>query len=127
MELFNLPKTMQDIGTGHVEMVNTRDLYKFLEVEQDFYDWVKFQVSDFRENVDYVSYISDNEVEYYVTEGTATRIAMMEDNDVGYSVRQYFIDREKLLRATAPKTLYEALVQAACAEKARMDATNNPN
>ncbi len=47
-----------EVNENGEQLVNARDLHKFLEVKSDFRNWIKNAIRDFgfEENVDYGSY-----------------------------------------------------------------------
>ena len=128
-ELIKLNET--EIGGETIQTVNARELHSFLEVGRDFSSWVKGRISKygFEENVDYViveNLSSPNLVnakarpqkllDYYISIDMAKEVAMIENNEKGRDVRQYFIECERKLREhrehqvkLAPKTYVEAL------------------
>jgi phage anti-repressor protein len=85
--------------------VNARDLWKFLEVKRQYANWIKERVNEygFIEDVDFtinkfVNGKNDGKfkpVDYHVTLEMAKHLAMMEKNEKGHKVRQYFIEVEK--------------------------------
>lgn len=100
-------------------VINARDLYVFLEVKQDFSNWLKGRIKKygFVENVDYVRIFYDIEgkkiqfakngesdsqalkrvyrIEYALTLDCAKELSMVQNNEKGRQARQYFIDVEK--------------------------------
>ena len=113
----------QTINNETVQTVNARELHAFLEVGRDFSTWIKSRLETLGsiENEDYLlTKIGEQlpsgtkyKIEYFVTLDTAKHLAMMEKNDRGFQVRQYFIECERKLREhqvkLAPKTYAEAL------------------
>ena len=106
-ELIKLNKT--EINNEAVQTVNARDLHAFLESKRKFSDWIKAKLDRLRlqENKDFctASQICDTanggyteRLEYFITLDTAKHIAMMENTDRGFEVRDYFIECEKKLR-----------------------------
>lgn len=99
MNFITIQKTK--INNQNINSVNARDLYKFLESKQDFATWIKNRLQDFQENVDYIRFHKKMEannatkIEYILTLETAKHISMIERNDKGREIRQYFIDFEK--------------------------------
>jgi len=95
------------IGTEEVNSVNARDLYKYLEIKQDFSGWIKAQLGRgrFVEPRDYVLLTENSEQkqgsgghnakDYLLTVDTAKHIALMSGTDKGFEVRDYFIEIEK--------------------------------
>jgi len=101
-------------------VVNARELYKFLDVGQEFSPWIKDKIEkwEFIENQDYArlyydvhgNYLkisldknikSDNQgvrvhrTEYALTLDTAKEIAMVQNSTKGRDIRRYFIEVEK--------------------------------
>jgi len=78
-----------------------------LELASDFSSWIKYRIESrrFVENRDYiiVTTSGDNSgagrkfIEYYLTLDAAKALAMLENNEVGDKVREYFISAEKQL------------------------------
>ena len=109
-ELISLPQSA--INGELQQTVNARELHKFLESKQDFSTWIKKKLERLRLQVDkdYVIvpqiYGTANggfaeRLEYFITLDTAKHIAMMENTDRGFEVRDYFITCEKKLREVA--------------------------
>lgn len=96
------------IGISEVNSVNSRDLYKTLEIKQQFADWIKYQIKSlgFEENIDFISFHnnvkreigSTVQKEYILTTDTAKHIAMASQTQKGKEVRNYFISVEKKLK-----------------------------
>lgn len=110
MELIKL--SQQNINNEMVKTVNARELHKELGVGRDFSNWIKSRLETLGsiENEDYViveNLSSPNLAnaksrpqilkEYHVTLDIAKHLAMMEKNEVGKKVREYFIECEKQL------------------------------
>lgn len=113
-----------------VQTVSARELHKFLGSRRQFSDWIKAKLERLRlqENKDYVCLSQSCETqrsdgqkglavstEYFITLDTAKHIAMMENTDRGFEVRDYFIEcsnkADKILQAMShleyqPKTPY---------------------
>lgn len=87
--------------------VNARELWKALESKQEFSNWIKNRLADFDAGVDYtVDKIINGEnkgrfaaIEYTLTLDTAKHLAMLERNEIGKKIRQYFIEVEKEFRS----------------------------
>lgn len=85
------------------ETVNARELHEFLESKQDFSTWIKARIDGFEENSDYLLHKfmeqlpsgAKHKIDYYLTIETAKHVAMMERNEQGKRIRQYFITVEK--------------------------------
>ena len=105
-ELIKLNKV--NIGDETVQTVNARELHTFLEVGRDFSNWIKRRLETLGsiENEDYLlAKIGEQlpsgtkyKTEYFVTLDTAKHLAMMEKNEKGLQIRQYFIECENKLR-----------------------------
>ena len=120
-ELIKLNNTT--IGEQEVNTVNARELHAFLEVGRDFSNWIKARLETLGsvKNEDYLlTKIGEQlpsgtkyKIEYYLTLDVAKHLAMMEKNEKGLQIRQYFIECERKLREhqlkLAPKTFAEAL------------------
>jgi anti-repressor protein len=110
---------------GGIETVNARELHTELESRQDFSTWIKSRIEDFEEGIDYLVHkFVDNPkggrptIDYYLTIEASKHVAMMERNDQGKKIRQYFIEVENRAREISkapqiPQTYAEALRLAA--------------
>lgn len=120
MELIKLNE--QNINDQMIKTVNARDLHEFLGSKRKFSDWVKAKIDRLRlrENTDYVTVSQNCEIarggyqtviDYFVTLDVAKHIAMMENTDRGFEVRDYFIECERKLteQHQLPQTFAEAL------------------
>lgn len=109
-------------------VVNARDLHKFLKVGRDFSNWIKHRIEkyDFIENQDFIVYAKNGEnlnggrpsIEYAITIDMAKQLSMIENNELGKMARKYFIECEKKLKDMVfslqiPRTFSEALRLAA--------------
>ena len=103
-ELINITKTT--INDEEVNAVNARELWQKLESKQRFADWIKDRLEGFTEGQDYVFHKITKtlpsggrpEVDYIISIDVAKHIAMLERNEQGRLVRQYFIEVEKNAR-----------------------------
>ena len=102
-ELINI--TVVTINHETVNAVNARDLWKKLESKQRFADWIKDRLEGFTEGQDFtVHKIMKGEdgrfqpTEYIISLDVAKHIAMLERNEQGRKIRQYFIEVEKQYR-----------------------------
>ncbi len=92
-----------------IETVNARDLHKGLESKQDFSTWIKSRLEGFIENQDFTLHKfvegKATKIDYYITLDTAKHVAMLERNEQGKQIRQYFIEvenRAKQIHAKIP-------------------------
>lgn len=96
MKLIEIQKT--SINGSDVNSVNARDLHLNLEVKSRFNDWINNRLLDFELNFDYIV-VTKNLVtegkDVFLTLDTAKHLAMIERNEKGKQLRQYFIDIEK--------------------------------
>ena len=108
-ELIKINQT--EIDGQMVNTVNARDLYEFLGVKTRFNDWIQRRIKEygFIEGVDYVvlkptqncvgiQSDSQNKVEYHVSTEGGKHIGMVENNEKGFQIRDYFIDCERRLK-----------------------------
>ncbi len=89
------------------QVVNARDLHRFLESKQDFSDWIKKRISDygFAENEDFVllhNFMEQknrrgghNRKDYAISLDMAKELSMVERNEKGRQARKYFISVDK--------------------------------
>jgi phage anti-repressor protein len=97
------------IQQGDQLLIEARVLHQKLQSSQQFSDWVKARIGyfEFVEGEDYFISLrnrSDGKkgkqrVDYLLTIDTAKELAMLERNDIGRSIRRYFIQKEKEARA----------------------------
>jgi phage anti-repressor protein len=86
--------------------VNARDLWEALKSKRQFGNWIQDRLVGFEEGVDFtVNKIVNGEnkgrfaaTEYTLTLDTAKHLAMLERNEIGKQIRQYFIEFEKEAR-----------------------------
>ncbi len=122
------------VSENNEHIVNARDLWRGLKSKQDFSNWIKNKlIPNFELNRDYTTIEYDlygniiplhNPIEpntqrirvqkrdYPITLDTAKHLSLMENTEVGRTVRTYFIEREKKLRELKPISYKEALKQA---------------
>jgi phage anti-repressor protein len=103
-----IPVFTTEIGGVPTQAVDARELHGFLGIGKKFSDWIKDRINEyeFAENVDYVL-ISQNggiktgrgsdrrSIDYHLSLGTAKELAMVERNDMGRTIRRYFIECEQ--------------------------------
>ena len=90
--------------------VSARELHEFLEVGQDFTNWIKRMINyGFELNQDFtVAKISEGKVtkhEYIISLDMAKEISMLQRSKKGKQARQYFINCEKKLKEVVKKPL----------------------
>lgn len=110
-----LPISSSQLEDEEVNTINARDLHELLEVRSQFSNWITTRLSDgfFREGKDFI--ITENPVktetgsnkgrpriDYHLTLDVAKHLAMLERNDRGREVREYFIEAEKVARKALP-------------------------
>jgi phage anti-repressor protein len=98
------------IGEESLQTVNSRDLWKELDIQKDYSDWIKVQIESLslEENIDYMVYHLKGEsknklgkggdrrsIDYIITLDAAKHIAMASRTAKGKEVRKYFIEMEK--------------------------------
>lgn len=98
----------REIGCATVHTCNARDLHSFLGVQTAFKDWISRRIDEygFSDNKDFCSFLSESKggrkaKEYAVSLDMAKELAMVERNEKGKEVRQYFIECERRAKAVA--------------------------
>lgn len=122
-----------NINGSELNSVSARDLHKSLSIQTKFADWIKRQLDVFVEGEDFLKIEkpkTNNIIEYVLTIETAKHIAMMQKNDAGKKVRNYFIKIEKQFQKDSNLQLdiqfqrLEALTSFAGATKESLDSHN---
>jgi phage anti-repressor protein len=101
-----IPVFTGEISGRSVPLVDARSLHQFLDVARDFSTWIKKRLSDggFTRDQDYLEVFTKTgenskagrpSIDYHLTLETAKHIGMMERNDKGRQIRDYFIAMEK--------------------------------
>ena len=125
-ELINITKAT--INDEEVNAVNARELWQKLESKQRFADWIKDRLDGFTDGQDFtVHKIMKGEdgrfrpTEYIISLDVAKHIAMLERNEQGRKIRQYFIEVEKQYRKQETEKLPtpEVLMATLCTEMER--------
>jgi anti-repressor protein len=103
-----------------IQTVNARELWQALESKRQFANWIQERLDGFIEESDFTvnKFVNGKatQIDYYLTIDTAKHLAMLERNEKGKAIRQYFIEVEKKARQ-APATLTgQALIAAALIE-----------
>jgi phage anti-repressor protein len=98
------------IQQGDNLLIDARLLHQQLKVGRDFSTWIKVKIEEFgfEPNKDFFSGISPNRgkttgrpsVDVHLTLDMAKELAMVERNEIGRSIRRYFIQKEKEARGT---------------------------
>lgn len=109
-EIINI--TTATINNEEVNAVNARELWQKLESKRQFGDWIKDRLEGFTEGQDFTVHkiVKGNDgrfrpTEYIISLDVAKHIAMLERNEQGRKIRQYFIEVEKEFRRQTSKTL----------------------
>ncbi|MCT8386079.1 phage antirepressor KilAC domain-containing protein [Leuconostoc mesenteroides] len=94
--------------------VSARDLHKALNVKARFNDWITRMIEyGFTEGVDFYSFLSKTSnggrpsVEYNLTISMAKEVAMLQRNEKGKQVRNYFIQVEERYKELASDPSYQ--------------------
>jgi len=115
----NLIQIIQtQIGAEEVNSVNSRNVYKYLEIDTPYSMWIQRCIDkyDFVENEDFRTYKfvnpeiknnNKNQTDYIVTLDMAKELCMVSDTLKGKEVRKYFIKVEK--QANKPLTITEQI------------------
>ncbi|MBC8062306.1 MAG: antA/AntB antirepressor family protein [Clostridiaceae bacterium] len=109
---------------AHGQLVDGRELHKFLEVGKKFSDWMKEKIEkyEFVEGVDFTSFPKKekgentwiNTIEYALTIDTAKELAMVQNNEKGSEARKYFILVERKFKEIAkPESLEDLIIMQA--------------
>jgi len=101
------------------QTVNARDLWEGLESKRQFGNWIQDRLEGFEAGKDFLTELLESTggrpaVEYYLTLDTAKHLAMLERNEKGRAIRQYFIEIENTARAlpTGTELMALALIEA---------------
>ena len=99
------------IGGEEQRTVNARDLWKALQSKRQFGNWIEDRLSGFVEGQDFTinkivktgKGASGKQLykEYIITLDVAKHLAMLERNEQGRKIRDYFIEVEKEFRRQA--------------------------
>lgn len=94
--------TAAEIGGEEQQTVNARELWKVLGSKREFINWIKDRLEGFTIGEDFLTNLSKSHgrprIEYTLTLDVAKHLAMLERNEIGKKVRQYFIEVEKEAR-----------------------------
>ncbi len=113
--------TKKEIGSEALQTVNSRELWKQLEVQDKYADWIKYQIEslELEEKLDFEVFRKKPknpqggrpETDYILSLDTAKHIAMSSRTQKGKEVRKYFIEMEKYARAQIQKQLQRLKTQ----------------
>lgn len=102
-----LPIVSTDIGGEAINAVDARELHAFLGVKSRFRDWINNRISDFgfAENVDFSSFAKNlanggRSKEYLISINMAKELCMVERTAKGKQARLYFIECERIAKAS---------------------------
>ena len=94
--------TVAEIGGEEQQTVNARELWKVLGSKREMINWIKDRLEGFTIGEDFLTNLSKSHgrprIEYTLTLDVAKHLAMLERNEIGKKVRQYFIEVEKEAR-----------------------------
>lgn len=118
---------IQDTVVHGVQTCNARTLHERLQVGRDFSTWIRSRLDKCRLKQDVHYWVGGNDdviefspdrgktpvgrpaIEYTLTVEAAMHVAMMEDTDIGYAVRDYFIEVSKRYHVLASQ--HQALLE----------------
>lgn len=123
----NVPVKKNDDGS---QVVNARDLHKWLNIGKDFTTWIKSRIDkyNFIENEDFIVFTKIGEnpqggrpsSEYIISLDMAKELSMVENNERGREARKYFIEVEKLARKAYASCQVDSTKEWIEKEKARL-------
>ncbi|MCW0953228.1 antA/AntB antirepressor family protein [Weissella ceti] len=93
------------------EYIDARELHEKLGNKRKFSDWIKQRIEQygFREGDDFTNHKivigKSTRIEYRLTKDMAKELAIVENNEAGRKIRNYFIAAEKKLREIAARPL----------------------
>ncbi len=95
---------------------NSRDIWKYLKVKTGYARWINRRIKTLnaKEDVDFVvgknAHENFTEIDYVITDDFAKHLGMLERNDKGEEVREYFIYMEKLARYMIEKKMQDCFI-----------------
>lgn len=106
MEKSIIRTTSAIIAGEKQQTVNARELWRKLGSRREFATWIKDRLQDFTEGQDFSldkivkrrNHGGTTATEYILTLDTAKHLCMLERNEAGKKIRQYFIEIEKEFR-----------------------------
>jgi anti-repressor protein len=98
------------IHGASLRTVNARDLHAFLGVGSEFRHWIKNRVEQFgfTQDVDFVAgkfLPGSDQIDYHLTLDMAKELSMVERTAKGKEARQYFIECERVAKASTSLAL----------------------
>jgi phage anti-repressor protein len=112
-----IPVFAGEISGISIQLVDARLLHQALEVARDFTTWIKKRLTDggFFQDQDYLLTKTGEQLpsgtkyrsDYHLTIETAKHIGMMERNEKGRQIRDYFIAMEKTALQQQPLETFE--------------------
>jgi len=116
------------------QLVNARELYEFLEVGQEFANWIKGRIAkyEFIEGEDFTvdKFINGKatQKDYIITVDMAKELSMVENNEKGSQARKYFISVEKEFKELSkPQTIEDLIILQAQSMKDIKQQLNEVN
>lgn len=111
------------IQQGDNLLISAKLLHQRLKIKTLYAHWIKRRVEKygFEEGSDYLPNLASknkgrgghNSIDYLLTLDTAKELAMLEENEIGRSIRRYFIQKEKEARGVSAlpreKTTFKGL------------------
>ena len=91
-----------------VQLCNARELHSFVESKQEYATWIKNRINEygFIQDEDYLVITERTNgrprKEYHITLDMGKELGMVERNERGRQIRQYFIRCERTLKALQP-------------------------
>ena len=114
MTNFQIQTFTGSVQNQSVQLINARELHESLKVKTKFQDWINRRLLNgyFRKDVDFLNVLRFENVktgllgsremeikDYHLTLDTAKHLCLMENSEIGYQIRQQFIDNDNKARA----------------------------
>lgn len=94
-------------------LINARELHGLLQVKTPFKKWIDRRLSDtpFKENFDFIEqtilsnrgFFKAETIDYHLSLEMAKHLCLMENNEIGYQIRQKFIENDNKARIELPQ------------------------
>lgn len=117
MTNFNIKTFTGLLQNQTVQLVDARYLHQILKVSTRFNDWINRRLlnSYFRKNLDFIEcsnlsnrgFFKTEVKDYHLTIDTAKHLCLMEHSEIGYKIRQQFIDDDNKMRTLIPQLTAE--------------------